>query len=121
MKIYISIPITNKDEATQRKHASKIKSMIESNNHNAVNPFDIGDILEKFIKDSLRRKPTWHEYMVEDIAALTDCDAIVLCEGWTLSKGCSEEYNHAKQLDLLIIDECELWKYLASSKKKLRK
>ena len=120
MRIYISLPISNKDEATQRRHASKIESMIDSNFHEAVNPFDIGDELEEIHKHCKKPKPTWSEYMVEDLAAITECDAIVLLEGWAQSKGCNEEYNHAKKLNLLIIDECELWKHLASAKRRLR-
>ena len=108
MKIYISLPITDKDEATQRRHAIRIKNQIELNGHDAVNPFDLYDELCLIHRHCKKPKPTYEEIMLEDIAALTNCDSIVLCEGWTLSKGCDMEYHHAKQLGLKIIDEKEL-------------
>jgi nucleoside 2-deoxyribosyltransferase len=108
MKIYISLPISDKDEATQRRHASKIESIIDSQGNEAVNPFDLYDELCEIHKHCRKPKPTYEEIMHEDIGALTDCDAIVLCEGWTMSKGCDMEYHHAKNLGLKIIDEKEL-------------
>ena len=112
-KFYISLPISNKDEATQRRHAIRIKNQIELNGHDAVNPFDLYDELCLIHRHCKKPKPTYEEIILEDIAALTDCNAIVLCVEWILSKGCNKEYNHAKELNLVIVDECELWKYIA--------
>ena len=105
MKYYISLPITNKDEATQRRHALKIKFKLESKGIKAINPFDLYDELCTIHRHCRKPKPTYNEIMQEDLAELSKCQAIVLCEGWTLSKGCDMEYHHAKQLGLKIIDE----------------
>ena len=107
-KYYISLPISGKDEATQRRHATTVKRKIELKGHEAVSPFDLYDELCLIHRQCRKPKPTYNEIMTEDIAALTDCHAIVLCEGWTLSDGCDKEYHHAKQLGLKIIDEKEL-------------
>jgi len=110
MRIYISIPITDKDEATQRRKANEVKRQIEAKGHEAVNPFDVYDELCTIHRHIRKLKPTYNEIMIEDLAALTGCHSIVLCEGCTLSKGCGVEYNHAKELELKIIDEKELHK-----------
>lgn len=40
MRIYISIPISNHDLATQRATANKIAEKIKALGHEPVNPFD---------------------------------------------------------------------------------
>ena len=107
MKIYISLPITDLDEANQRRHALIVKKIIEETGHIAVNPFDIYDELCKIHRHIKKPKPTYEQIMIEDLAALNECDAIILCKGWTLSKGCAREYEHANKLHLKIINEQE--------------
>lgn len=86
MKIYISIPISNCDLATQRAKAAEIAEKIKSLGHEPVNPFE-----------TPLAPPEWPErkkyayYMGRDIEQLLLCDAAYFCEGWHNSKGCLVE------------------------------
>lgn len=86
MKIYISIPISNLDLATQRATASEVAERIKALGHEPVNPFE-----------TPLAPPEWSErqkyayYMGRDIEKLLLCDAVYFCEGWHESKGCRAE------------------------------
>lgn len=86
MKIYISIPITGHDLATQQATAAQIADKIKSLGHEPVNPFD-----------TPLAPPEWAEqqkyayYMGRDIEQLLLCDGAYFCEGWHNSKGCLVE------------------------------
>lgn len=87
MKIYISILISNQDEAEVREHASKIKNTLERSGHKVVTPFDVNP----------GENPEYVDYLVCDLRALHDCDAIFLCSGWQFSRGCRIERNFAEE------------------------
>lgn len=102
--IYISIPITGRDEAAQRAKSERIKIiLLKSGYQVVVNPFELGDIL----KNELKREPTYEEYMQVDLRALRDCDAIYMCRGWETSKGCIRERQQAINQGQTIIYEEE--------------
>lgn len=86
MRIYISIPISNKDEKKQREKADKIKEALSKHGWEVVNPFDIKTDVEN---------PTWFDYIKTDLEALSKCDAIYMCNGWKESKGCKIEMQYA--------------------------
>lgn len=95
MKIYISIPITGHDLATQQATAAQIADKIKSLGHEPVNPFD-----------TPLAPPEWAEqqkyayYIGEDIKRLLMCDAVYFHPQWTKSKGCSTEHDIAIRYDL---------------------
>lgn len=89
MKVYISIPITDKDEQKQREHADLTKAMLSRAGHTPISPFDI----------YAGKNPKYADYLCYDLRALADCDAIYLCEGWQFSRGCRIEANFAKEFD----------------------
>lgn len=89
MRVYISIPITDKDEQKQREHADLTKAMLSRAGHEAVSPFDI----------YAGKNPKYEDYLCADLRALADCDAIYLCEGWQFSRGCRIEANFAKEFN----------------------
>lgn len=97
MKIYISIPITGHDLATQQATAAQIADKIKSLGHEPVNPFD-----------TPLAPPEWSEqqkyayYMGRDIEKLLVCDAIYFCDGWHESKGCRVESYIAETYGLKI-------------------
>ena len=41
--------------------------------------------------------PEWYDYMAEDTRALLQCDAIIMLENWTDSKGARIEHAIAKE------------------------
>lgn len=108
MKIYISLPISHHDEATQRRKANHWKHKFEQNGHEVINPFDIGDKLEQIHKDCRKPKPTWQDYMDADIPELETCDTIFLIDGWHNSKGCLQEVSKAIELKIKFVLESEL-------------
>lgn len=76
--IYISIPITGKSESVQRAKAATVEQMLTDMGYTKIiNPFKIGD----WLRASLKREPTYDEYMKADIAVLRGCTAIYMCEG----------------------------------------
>lgn len=87
MKVYISLPISNKDESEVREHADLTKAMLSRAGHQAVNPFDI----------YCGKNPTYADYLCSNLRALADCDAIYLCEGWQFSRGCRIEATFARE------------------------
>ena len=90
--IYISLPITGHDEATQREKASQISTMLlEMGYDTVINPFELYDAL----KCEIGREPEYEEIMQVDLAALKPCDAIFMCLGWAGSGGCRRERNQA--------------------------
>lgn len=104
MNIYISLPITEQDEATQRKKAEKWQKHFEKQGHKVSNPFEIGDRLEAFHRRAKITPPTYDQYMVEDLTELATNDVIFFCDGWHESKGCIIEAETAVQcfnLDIL--------------------
>ena len=66
-----------------------------------INPFKIGD----WLRASLKREPTYDEYMDADLAVLRGCTAIYMCEGWSRSVGCKIERQEAINAGLEVIYE----------------
>ena len=90
--IYISLPITGHEEATQREKAGQISTMLSEMGYDTViNPFDLYDAL----KCEIGREPEYEEIMQADLAALKLCDAIFMCTGWETSAGCIRERQQA--------------------------
>lgn len=86
MRIYISIPISNHDLATQRATANEIAEKIRDLGHEPVNPFDTPEA-----PPEMSEREKYAYYMGEDIKRLLLCDAAYFCEGWHNSKGCLVE------------------------------
>lgn len=97
MKIYISIPMTGHDLATQKAKAAEIAEKIKALGHEPVNPFDTPEP-----PAGLSEKERYAYYMGEDIKRLLMCDAILLYEGWRKSKGCNLEHETANAYGLLV-------------------
>lgn len=90
MRIYISIPITGHDLATQQALASQIAEKIRALGHEPVNPFDT-----PLAPPGMSEKERYAYYMGEDVKRLLMCDAAYFHPQWTKSKGCSTEHDIA--------------------------
>lgn len=75
MKIYISIPISNRDLAAQQAKAIYIAENLRELGHEPVNPFDTPEAPQ-----GLNDKEQYAYYMGEDLKRLLTCDAVYLCE-----------------------------------------
>lgn len=84
MKIYISLPITGQDPDEVEAQATFAAGVLEKKGHTAVSPLEICD-------------PDW-DYITcvgACIQHLLRCDAMVVLEGWSCSKGCRLEAEAA--------------------------
>lgn len=85
--MYLSLPITGRNIKDVKAHARRIKQIWESEGFDVITPFDI-------VKDD--SKP-YSYCMGKDIETLLECDGIIMCDGWFMSKGCRVE-NHVAQV-----------------------
>jgi len=91
-KIYISLPITGRDEEVQRRLAGLWAKYFENRGYNVLNPFDVYDELIEL----WGRAPTYREIMHVDLMLLSDkCSDILLVGDWHNSNGCMEEVDTA--------------------------
>lgn len=95
MRIYISLPISNRDENEARHHADLMKAALSRAGHDVVNPFEI----------YVGTNPTYADYLCADLRKLADCDAIFLCEGWQFSRGCRIERTFAEEFGKQVMYE----------------
>lgn len=86
-KIYISIPISGKNDKIQRQTAALTMAMLSRQGYKPVNPFDI----------YAGKNPDYWDHICYDLRALADCDAIYMCSGWERSLGCSIEHDFVQQ------------------------
>lgn len=95
MKVYISLPISNRDENEAREHADLQKAMLSRSGHTPVNPFEIYH----------GKHATYADILCKDLRALADCDAIYLCDSWQFSRGCRIEAMFAQEFGKQIMYE----------------
>lgn len=89
--IYISLPITGKDETRQRRLAGLWANVYKSKGYKVVNPFDVYDDLKTF----LGREPSYGEIMKVDLSTLRSCTDMLLVGDWHNSNGCMDEVDVA--------------------------
>ena len=90
MRIYISIPISGKDLATQQRKALEIAEKLRQLGHEPVSPLPPPEA-----PSGLSEKEKYAYYMGRDVERLLLCDAVFLCDGWNRSKGCRLEVQAA--------------------------
>ena len=90
MRIYISIPISGKDLATQQQKALEIADKLRELGHEPISPLPPPEA-----PSGLSEKELYAFYMGEDMKKLLTCDAVFLCDGWNCSKGCRLEVQAA--------------------------
>lgn len=101
MKVYISLPISGKEKKARAK-ADSVKAALSRLGHRPVNPFEI----------YAGRDPSCEDHILADLTELVKCDAILLCDGWPLSRGCRIEAMVAKELGKKVLYENRLWETL---------
>lgn len=92
--VYISAPITGVDKTESDKAFLQGLEL-------ACN-LGYGRIIDPR-QNGLPKDSPWRKHMAVDIARLVSCDAIILCKGWTTSRGCRLEHNIAIELGIRIL------------------
>lgn len=102
-RIYISLPITGQEETYEaRLNAAVAYVQAKYPEYDTIiTPKGIALMLhDKWWK---KDKPEYKDYLTADIIAINNCDAILLCEGWVLSKGCKAENAFALAIGIDIL------------------
>lgn len=113
IKIYISIPISGHNPVKQRAHVlavmNKLSEYFEMEKPDTwvefINPFEIGDALERLHNAAGFVPPTWHDYMAVDLKAVRGSDIVYMCKGWKMSEGCKDEHAEAEASAKVIMYE----------------
>jgi len=90
MRIYISLPISGKDLATQQQKALEVAEKLRELGHEPVSPLPPPEA-----PSGLSEKELYAFYMGEDVKKLLTCDAVYFCKGYLESKGCIAEMHIA--------------------------
>ena len=83
MRIYISGKITGLNPEISQQYFQQVEDKLIQGGHTPLNPWKILPFDEKY---------TWHDYMAEDVKAIIHCDAMIMLENWTDSKGAKVEH-----------------------------
>ena len=94
MKIYISGQISGLKLEDARALFERAEILLQKKGYIPVNPM-------KLNPHTVGK--TWKEYMLDDLNALFDCEAIYLLDNWQDSKGAKIEYQVAKEMDMVIL------------------
>ena len=92
--IYISGPISGRDEQIAHDHFKSVQNAVERETDMYVyNPMDF------------KKRDCWEDYMRDGIAALVDSDAIIMLNTWQESRGACLERTIAFELNIPIYYE----------------
>lgn len=95
MKIFIAIPISEKDETKAGEHADLIKASLSRAGHQPITPFD----------NYAGKRPTYVDHITRHLRIIENCDALFLCDGWQFSRGCRIEAMFAQEFGKQIMYE----------------
>lgn len=96
MKVYISGQITGLPIEVARDRFEKAEEHIRFKGHPPVNPMKVSPFVEG---------KTWEAYMLDDIAALFDCESIYMLNGWCNSRGARIELAIAQETGKRVVFE----------------
>lgn len=102
-KIFISIPITNKENTVQERLNDAIDSIKNSDDlkeYEIVTPYGIDNYTSEGMIKELSPEEDVAFFMGKDIELLLRCNAIYSCDGWRNSRGCRAERMVAYQYGL---------------------
>ncbi|MGN1239328.1 MAG: DUF4406 domain-containing protein [Paludibacteraceae bacterium] len=103
--IYISLPITGQEdsyEARLNAAVAYVKAKYPEYER-IVTPKELAEELEIYYKICYGKKPSYKDYLLNDIEKIRHCDAIFMCRLWSQSKGCQAEYAFAQAIGLDIL------------------
>lgn len=100
MDVYISGKISGLNIIDVLKKFNEATKRLYEKGYVPFNPIELRPIIGN---------KTWKDYMIKDIEVLFGCDAIYMLKDWGMSRGARIEYAIAKELNLKIFFEDELF------------
>ena len=100
MLIYVAHPYGGKEE-NKKAVEEKIKKLVKKY------PIHTFGYMYNWVKD-------YEQGMQMCLNLLKRCDRLILCEGWSASKGCNREYDFAKKSNIKALSYKEVllnWKF----------
>ena len=99
--IYLSVPILRLECSVKNDlKAKKLQQKLEDLGFIVMNPVQIGRMLE-----DRAYKPTYRNFMAQDIYTMLSCDAVVLERSWAGSYRCRTEVIIAQRCDMILLNE----------------
>ena len=110
MKVYISLPVTSRDEPTKHEKIVAAKERVEFLKQYLYNFVHFGDNPEFISVFDLQYSEDLTEAVVlgRCVTAVLDCDAIFMDLGWQHSNGCTLEYIAARTYQKRIFNMDEI-------------
>jgi hypothetical protein len=101
-RVYISGKMSNVNVFVYERYFYNAEHELKENGFEVINPVTLGKELDERIKD---RKPTYTEYLNNDLDALATCDGIYMLRSWRSSKGARIERIYAQETGKFIAYE----------------
>ena len=98
LRVYISGPITGTTDHMER--FAEVEKKLTEAGVEVLNPARMGAQLPETF--------THAEHLEVDVAALKQCDAIYMMDGWQNSQGARREFIEAKQNGILVFNKDEI-------------
>ena len=95
-RVWVSGPITGRDEQECRQHFAEAVALLEAEGHTVFDPWDAWDEYGPLDYDKI---------MNIDLAIMESCDAIYMLTGWEDSPGARREKGRAEWHDLEVLYE----------------
>jgi len=92
MKVYIAGKIGDLPKEVYESNFGVIAAQWRREGHEVINPVDLPHAHSR----------TWQAYMLENLAALSECDGIVMLSNWMDSPGARIEHAFAHRMGLKI-------------------
>ena len=101
MRIYISGPITGREEDARERFSACEDNLfrILGNDIEIINPYEIGQMA------AMNAKLEHKDFMKISFALMDLCDAVFFLEGWEYSVGCNQEWIYAKNRHMKVVKE----------------
>lgn len=101
-KIYISLPIKGHEDTYERRLNAAVRYVKSKfpEYDRIITPKEVAENLEK---EYHPLEPKYKEYLLCDMIAIYDCDAIFMCKGWSNRSWSLAELAFAKAIGLEIL------------------
>ena len=103
--IYISLPISGHEEDYEARLNAAVEYVKAKcpEYKQIFTPKELAEELDDYYWICYRKKPSYKDYLLNDIEKIAHCDAIFMCRFSLKSKGCQAEYAFAQAIGIEIL------------------